>query len=84
MLTGEDEIASIVSSPSPEDMHIDILTKKGKILMYPIRLEKLVDPSKIVIDDTNSSNLTNSTKKKKKEKMLYEYAISEPMIYDAN
>jgi hypothetical protein len=59
----EGEIASIVSSPNPEDMHIAILTKKGKILKYPIKLEKLIDPTQIVVDVKNDTqeNLTNVT-----------------------
>jgi hypothetical protein len=56
------EIASIVSSPNPEDMHIAILTKRGKILKYPIRLEKLIDPSEVVSDQANvTENQTNLT-----------------------
>jgi hypothetical protein len=82
----EGEIASIVSSPNPEDMHVIILTRHGKILKYPIRLERLIDPSKPPIEEElNETNHTNMTSKKKpREKLLYEYVISEPKIYDAN
>ena len=41
----EGQIASIVSSPSPEEMYVAILTKDGRIIKYPIRLEKHIDPS---------------------------------------
>jgi hypothetical protein len=34
MMQDEDEIASIISSPIPDDMHIVILTKNGKIIKY--------------------------------------------------
>lgn len=61
----EGEIVSIVSSPIPDDMYVSILTKTSKILFYPIRLEKHVDPSSMVIPEEDL-NSTNSTSKKKK------------------
>ena len=41
----EGEISSIVSSQSPDDMFVAVLTKTGSIIKYPIRLEKHIDPS---------------------------------------
>ena len=54
-------------------------------MRYPIRLEKHIDPSQLVVEEEkNDTNTTQSKKKKAKEKVLFEYAIAEPKIFDIN
>lgn len=51
----EDHLASIISSPNPEDMSITALTKEGKIFHYPITLEKQFDPNTILRNETEEA-----------------------------
>ena len=84
-ITGK--IASVITSPNPEDMRINILTTEGKVIEYAIKLERKFDDSQLTrssdeedstvaedgdIDENLMANLTEVEKKKLMRKLRRE------------
>lgn len=55
-LAGDDELSSVASSSNVEDMYISLLTKKGKILKYSIKLERKVEDEDLLGNQTESNS----------------------------
>ena len=81
-----DEIASIISSPNPEDMFIMIMTKTGKVHKYQIVLERKVDAASFLRNETEPENPNNITqdeemrqdlRKARFQSVQYDYVINE-------
>jgi len=51
-----DELVSVASNPSPDEMLIIFLTKRGKVIQYAIQLERQFDTSQLVRDGPGDLN----------------------------
>lgn len=57
----ESELVTAISGPNPEDMWIAVLTKKGKVLKYALKLEKSFDDGAILRSVIESEEAPNDT-----------------------
>jgi len=84
----QDHITSVLSSPNPEDMFVMILSEKGKVFTYQIKLERQVDATNFLRSnssdsesDLEHSNLSKDELKKLKkaqfQKVAYEYVFDD-------